>query len=153
MNSSLVLQQCPACLVRLTWIVFMMESRWPYNWCFVGVLPPGLVQNCSQHSCEVAVKLFLHTFSVHVVHPYSSFETTTAWKKLRFILSVRSDFHMIDSLWTAVHPKPVDIQLRIDMPLKSINKSIRHQEFELSRFFLFQCRQIRTVRHFRLSIF
>ena len=28
-----------------------------------GVLPPGLVQYCSQHSCVVAVKLFLHTFS------------------------------------------------------------------------------------------
>ena len=27
-----------------------------------GVLPPGLVQNCSQHSCVVAVKLFLHPF-------------------------------------------------------------------------------------------
>ena len=36
MSLSLVLQQCPACLVRLTWIVFMMGSRWPYNWCFVG---------------------------------------------------------------------------------------------------------------------
>ena len=28
-----------------------------------GVLPPGLVQYCSQHSCVVAVKLFLHKFS------------------------------------------------------------------------------------------
>ena len=28
-----------------------------------GVLLPGLVQYCSQHSCEVAVKLFLHPFS------------------------------------------------------------------------------------------
>ena len=30
MSSSLLLQQCPACLVRLTWIVFMMGGRWPY---------------------------------------------------------------------------------------------------------------------------
>ena len=29
-------QQCPACLVRLTWIVFVMGSRWPYSWCLVG---------------------------------------------------------------------------------------------------------------------
>ena len=36
--------------------------------------------------------------SVHVVHPYSSIDVTAAWKKLRFILSVRSDFHIIDSL-------------------------------------------------------
>ena len=28
---------------------------------------------------------------------------TAAWKKLRFILSVRSDFHIIDSLLIAVH--------------------------------------------------
>ena len=27
-----------------------------------GMLPPRLVQYCSQHSCEVAVKLFLHPF-------------------------------------------------------------------------------------------
>ena len=34
MSSSLLLQQCPACLVRLTWIVFVIGGRWPYmlNW-------------------------------------------------------------------------------------------------------------------------
>ena len=36
MNSSLLLQQCPACLVHLTWIVFVMGGRWPYSWRFVG---------------------------------------------------------------------------------------------------------------------
>ena len=36
MNSSLLLQQCPACLVRLTWIVFVMGGRWLYSWCLVG---------------------------------------------------------------------------------------------------------------------
>ena len=36
MSSSLFLQQCPACLVHLTWIVFMMGGRWLYSWCFVG---------------------------------------------------------------------------------------------------------------------
>ena len=35
MSSSLLLQQCPACLVRLTWIVFVMGGRWPYSCCFV----------------------------------------------------------------------------------------------------------------------
>ena len=29
MSSSLLLQQCPACLVHLTWIVFMTGGRWP----------------------------------------------------------------------------------------------------------------------------
>ena len=36
MSSSLLLQQCPTCLVRLTWIVFVMEGRWPYSWYLVG---------------------------------------------------------------------------------------------------------------------
>ena len=36
MSSSLLLQQSPACLVRLTWIVFVIGGRWPYSWCLVG---------------------------------------------------------------------------------------------------------------------
>ena len=36
MRSSLLLQQCPACPVRITWIVFLMGGRWPYSWCLVG---------------------------------------------------------------------------------------------------------------------
>ena len=36
MCSSLLLQPCPACLVRLAWIVFVMGGRWPYSWCFEG---------------------------------------------------------------------------------------------------------------------
>ena len=49
MSSSLLLQQCPACLVRLTWIDFVIGGRWPYSWCPVGVLLPGLVEDCTQH--------------------------------------------------------------------------------------------------------
>ena len=36
MSSSLLLQQSAACLVRLTWIVFVIGGRWPYSWCLVG---------------------------------------------------------------------------------------------------------------------
>ena len=36
MSLSLLLQQCPACLVRLTCIVFVMGGRCPYSWCLVG---------------------------------------------------------------------------------------------------------------------
>ena len=36
MSSSLLLQQCPACLVRLTWIDFVIGGRCPYSWCLVG---------------------------------------------------------------------------------------------------------------------
>ena len=34
--SSLLLQQCPACLVRLACIVFVISGRWPYSWRLVG---------------------------------------------------------------------------------------------------------------------
>ena len=33
MSSSLLLQQWPACLVRLTCIVFVIGGKWPYSWC------------------------------------------------------------------------------------------------------------------------
>ena len=36
MSSSLLLQQCPAWLVCLTWIVFVIGGRWPYSLCLVG---------------------------------------------------------------------------------------------------------------------
>ena len=36
MSSSLLLQQCPACLVRLTCIVFVKGGKCPYSWCLVG---------------------------------------------------------------------------------------------------------------------
>ena len=50
MSSSLLLQQCPACLVRLTWIVFVMGGRWPYSWCFVGV---------AARTCSILLSAFL----------------------------------------------------------------------------------------------
>ena len=34
--SSLLLQQCLVCLVRLACIVFVVGGRWPYSWCRVG---------------------------------------------------------------------------------------------------------------------
>ena len=34
-TSSLLLLQCPACLVHLTCIVFLTGGRWPYSWCLV----------------------------------------------------------------------------------------------------------------------
>ena len=46
MSSSLLLQQGPACLVRLTWIVFVMEGRWPYSW--------FLVECCRQDLFNIA---------------------------------------------------------------------------------------------------
>ena len=106
MSSSLLLQQCPACLVRLAWIVFEMGGRWQYSWCLVGC--------CGQDLFNIALNILVYLpssffssrfISIQVVHPYRSIDTTAAWKKPRFILSVRFDFYMIDSLSIAVHSK------------------------------------------------
>ena len=51
MSSSLLLQQCPSCLVHLTWIVFMMGGRWPYSWCFLGC--------CRQNLFNIALKILV----------------------------------------------------------------------------------------------
>ena len=103
MSSSLLLQQCPACLVRLTWMVFVMWGRWPYR-CFVWCWCQDLFNIARNILVLLPPSFFSSRFaSVQVVHPYSSIDTTAALKKLRFILSVRSDFHMIDSLSIAVH--------------------------------------------------
>ena len=89
MSSSLLLQQCPTCLVHLTWIVFVMGDRWPYSCCFEECCLQVLF-SITQSTCVVAVKLF-----IHVVHPYSSIDMTAAWKKLHFISLVRSDSQSI----------------------------------------------------------
>ena len=103
-SSSLFLQQCPACLVRLAWIVFVMGGRWPYSWCLVGCCHQDLF-NIARNILVLLPSIFFSSrlVSVQVVHPYSSIDTTAGWKKLCFILSVRSDFHMIESLSIAVH--------------------------------------------------
>ena len=51
MSSSLLLQQCPACLVCLTWIVFVMGGRWPYSLCLVGC--------CRQDLFNIALNIFV----------------------------------------------------------------------------------------------
>ena len=63
-----------------------------------AVLSPWVVRNILEYLPSSSIRLV----SVHVVHSYSSIDTTT-WKKLHFILSTRSKFHMTDSLSMAVH--------------------------------------------------
>ena len=45
--SSLLLQQCPVCLVRLACIVFVTGGRWPYSW--RRVLPSSYFLNSSYY--------------------------------------------------------------------------------------------------------
>ena len=51
MSSSLLLQQGHACLVRLTWIVFVIGGRWPYSWCFLGCC----LQDLLNIACSIIV--------------------------------------------------------------------------------------------------
>ena len=53
MSSSLLLQQCPACLVHLTWIVFVMGGRRLYSWCLVG--------SCYQDFFNIAHNILIST--------------------------------------------------------------------------------------------
>ena len=103
MSSSLLLQQCPECLVRLTWIVFVIGSAWSYSSCFVGCCLQDLFNIARSLLVYLPLSFFsIHLVSVYAVHPYSSIDTTVAWKKTAFYLSVRSDFYMTDSLSIAV---------------------------------------------------
>ena len=81
MSSSLLLQQCPACLVCLTWIVFVMGGRWPYSWYLVGCCRQDLL-NIARNILVYLPSSFFSSrlVSVQVVHPYSSIDTTAAWK-------------------------------------------------------------------------
>ena len=58
MSSSLLLQQCPACLVRLTWIVFVIGGRWPYSWCLVGCCCHDLFSIARRHYINIKTVLF-----------------------------------------------------------------------------------------------
>ena len=93
---SLLLLQCPTCLLRLTRKICEMEGMWPYSCYFLG--------RCFRDLFKIARSILvlspsnyfsIHFVSVHV-HPYSCIDTAKAWKKSLFILSDRSDSHMVD---------------------------------------------------------
>ena len=76
MSSSLLLQQCPACLVRLTCIVFVMGGRWPYSWCLWGVA----ARNCS---------IFLATFLCNCGPASSSAVLLASMRCIHIAVSIR----------------------------------------------------------------
>ena len=62
MSSSLLLQRRPACLVRLTCIVFYMGGRWLYSWYLVGC--------CRfRHSC-VCMFTYVFTYICICIYTY-----------------------------------------------------------------------------------
>ena len=58
MSSSLLLQQCPACLVRRTCIVFVMGGKCPYSWSLVGC--------CRQDLFNTALNILVYAITVNL---------------------------------------------------------------------------------------
>ena len=63
MSSSLHLQQCLACLVHLTWMVFEMRGKCPYSCCFVGCFFQDSFKNIV-FLCSSRLAFSLYVFSV-----------------------------------------------------------------------------------------
>ena len=96
MSSSLLLQQCPACLVHLTWIVFVMGGRWPYSWCLVRCCRQDLFNFARSILVELPSSFFYsHFVSIQVVHPYSSI--MTIWKSDLFDKIKCEFFQVVDT--------------------------------------------------------
>ena len=78
MSSSPFLQQGPACLVGLTWTVFVMRGRWPYSLCLVGYWSQDLFNIARNILVSLPSSFFsIRLVSVQVVHPYSSIDKET----------------------------------------------------------------------------
>ena len=76
-----------------------MGGKWPYSCCFVGCCFQDLVNIAPNILVQFPTSFSSMNFVIiHVVHLYSSIDTTTAWKKSNLTLLDRSDFYMIDSL-------------------------------------------------------
>ena len=107
--SSLLLQQCPGCLVRLSLMVCVIGGKCPYSCFFVGCCFQDLFKAARSILVQLPSILFSRRLvNVHV-HPYSSTDTATAWKNSLFSLSVRSDFHILDSQSMAVQAFPMRV--------------------------------------------
>ena len=65
MISFLLLQECPACLIRLTCVILELGGRWLYNCCFVGCCFQDLINT----TCIILVQLLSNFFSIRFVEP------------------------------------------------------------------------------------
>ena len=72
MNSSLLLQLCPACLVRRIWMVLEMRGKCPYSCCFVGCCFPDLFNMARGILVQLLFSFFSYALSefmwcIHIV--------------------------------------------------------------------------------------
>ena len=119
----------------------MVTNQWFTRWwgCYKGDTLINLYKVNIARSVlvELPSSFFsVRLISVHVVHPYTSIDTTAAWKKLCFILSLRFDIHMTDSLLLAVHAfaSCVLMSFSVDKTLlpRKVNSSISFRELPFS---------------------
>ena len=91
----ILLHECPAYLVRRTWMVFDMDGRWSYSCIFVGCCLHDLFN--TDHSILVQLPSSLFSIclvSVHVEHP-----STAAWKNSMSWPANNLDLNPIEHLW------------------------------------------------------
>ena len=89
---------------------FKDRGWWPYSCCFVRCCLQDLFNIARSILVQLLSSFFsIRLVSIHVVHPYSSTDTTAPWKKLCFILSDSSDFYMTYNLSIAVQALARDI--------------------------------------------
>ena len=93
--SSLLLQQYPPWLVRLTWMVLKMGDKCSRTCYFVGGCFRNFFNICRNFLVQFLSSFFFYMcfVSVHVVHPLFITGITGALKTFNFILSDRSNFH------------------------------------------------------------
>ena len=83
-----------------------MGGMWWYNCCFIGCCFQDLFKTASMCSFHQVFFFAGVSLKSKVVQPYNSTDTATFWKSSSFILSERSDFHMVvnQSIETQVLP-------------------------------------------------
>ena len=69
-------------LVRMIWMVLEMGGRWPYSCCLMGCCFQVLFNIARSILVQLPSSFFSIRFvRIHVLHPYSSMNTTATWKK------------------------------------------------------------------------
>ena len=93
LSSSLLLQQCPACLVRLTCIVFVMGCRWPYSWCLVGCCRQDIHtrQNLSETSRQSHLPRKQHLIN-RKRHWHTTNESLDSYRLALDLMEIRPDW-------------------------------------------------------------
>ena len=100
MSSSLLLQQCPTCLVHLTWIVFLMSGRWLYSSCFVGYFLPGLVLYSSQHSW---VPFCMNNIPLKIIKPWRKTQRSYSIKNWYIYIYIYIYIFMYNTIYIYIY--------------------------------------------------